>query len=401
MTNNTPVVRKTQRTSQRTSAPGRVLLVDDDPLVRRSYLRILVEAGVTVDAAEHPREALDLLKSEANVYDVVLSDIMMPGMTGLELLREVHAHDADLPVVLLTGTPSVSTAVAALQEGALRYLTKPVNPTELCDVIRLAVVNYRQALGVRQAAQRAGTTGALRPAHEVEAALDNALDTIWMAFQPIVDARTRQRFGYEALLRSREKSLPHPGAILAAAERLSRLDDVGGTIRGKVAQAMANASPNDALFVNLHPQDLEDETLFAADAPLTPFANRIVLEITERAALDQIDAVAERVAQLRQMGFRIAVDDLGAGYSSLTSLAHLAPELVKLDMSLVRGIEQNLVKRRLVSSLVNVCHELNGLVVAEGVETPEERDALIALGVDLLQGYLLGRPAPPFPDAEW
>ena len=392
---NVPNLRK----SNRMSAPGRVLLVDDDPLVRRSFLRILADSGVTVDASEHPREALEKLKEHS--YDVVLSDIMMPGMTGLELLKEVHAHDADLPVVLLTGTPSVTTAVAALQEGALRYLTKPVNPLELCDVIRMAVANYRQALTARQAAERAGTNVPLRPAHELDSALDRVLDTLWMAFQPIVTAKTKARYGYEALLRAKEPTLPHPGAILGAAERLGRLDDIGRAIRGQVAAAMGSAAPDDVFFVNLHPQDLEDPSLFASDSPLTPFANRIVLEVTERAALEHVTAVQDRVTQLRQMGFRIAIDDLGAGYSSLTSLAQLAPDVVKLDMSLIRGITENVVKRRLVASLSSVCHEMNGIVVAEGVETVEERDALLTLGVDLLQGYRLGRPGPAFPKSEW
>jgi EAL domain-containing protein (putative c-di-GMP-specific phosphodiesterase class I) len=387
------------RKSLKMSAPGRVLLVDDDPLVRRSFLRILADSGVSVESAEHPLEALELLKEQS--YDVVLSDIMMPGMTGLELLREVRAHDKDLPVVLLTGTPSVTTAVAALQEGALRYLTKPVNPIELCDVIRMAVANYRQALTARQAAERAGTNVPLRPAHELDAALDNVLDTMWMAFQPIVSAKTRARYGYEALLRAKDPSLPHPGAILDAAERLGRLEDIGRAIRAKVAQAMPSASPDDVFFVNLHPQDLEDMSLYAKESPLSAYANRIVLEITERAALEHVTAVQDRVNQLRQMGFRIAIDDLGAGYSSLTSLAQLAPDVVKLDMSLIRGITENVVKRRLVSSLSSVCHEMNGIVVAEGVETVEERDALLTLGVDLLQGYRLGRPAPAFPEALW
>jgi EAL domain-containing protein (putative c-di-GMP-specific phosphodiesterase class I) len=111
--------------------------------------------------------------------------------------------------------------------------------------------------------------------------------------------------------------------------------------------------------------------------------------------------VRAKLAQLRRIGFRIAIDDLGAGYAGLTSFATLEPELVKLDMTLVRDVDKNPVKERLVRSMTSLCKDLGMLVVAEGVETPQERDALVALGCDLLQGYLFARPAEPFPDFAW
>jgi EAL domain-containing protein (putative c-di-GMP-specific phosphodiesterase class I) len=108
-----------------------------------------------------------------------------------------------------------------------------------------------------------------------------------------------------------------------------------------------------------------------------------------------------RIHALRSMGFKIAVDDLGAGYSGLTSFARLEPEIVKIDMSLVRDIEREPMQCKLVASLASLCRDTNRLVVAEGVETIEERDALIACGCDLLQGYLFARPGPPFPIVSW
>jgi EAL domain-containing protein (putative c-di-GMP-specific phosphodiesterase class I) len=108
-----------------------------------------------------------------------------------------------------------------------------------------------------------------------------------------------------------------------------------------------------------------------------------------------------KVEQLREMGFRIAIDDLGAGYAGLTSFAMLEPEFVKLDMSLVRDIHKNDTKRRLVSSMTSLCKEMGMIVVAEGVETSEERAALVDIGCDLLQGYLLARPGKAFPDFTW
>ena len=99
------------------------------------------------------------------------------------------------------------------------------------------------------------------------------------------------------------------------------------------------------------------------------------------------------------MGFRIAVDDLGAGYAGLTSFAQLEPEVVKLDMALVRGVHQQPTKLTLVRTMITMCRELGMLVVAEGIETPEERDAIVDAGCDLLQGYLFAKPGPAFPAA--
>jgi EAL domain-containing protein (putative c-di-GMP-specific phosphodiesterase class I) len=99
---------------------------------------------------------------------------------------------------------------------------------------------------------------------------------------------------------------------------------------------------------------------------------------------------------LRSLGFRIAVDDLGAGYAGLASFAVLDPDIVKVDMNLIRGIETNAVKRRLVSSVAALCREMEMLLVAEGVETAIERDILSDMGCDFFQGFLFARPAPAF-----
>jgi EAL domain-containing protein (putative c-di-GMP-specific phosphodiesterase class I) len=151
------------------------------------------------------------------------------------------------------------------------------------------------------------------------------------------------------------------------------------------------------LFVNLHPDDLHDPDLIDRAAALTEIAPRVILEVTERASLDTSPALTERITQLRALGFRIAVDDIGAGYSGLTSFTELMPEVVKLDMALVRGVHANPLKQRTIRALCRLCHEVGTLVVGEGVETVEERATLVGLGCDLLQGYLIGRPKRELP----
>jgi EAL domain-containing protein (putative c-di-GMP-specific phosphodiesterase class I) len=151
--------------------------------------------------------------------------------------------------------------------------------------------------------------------------------------------------------------------------------------------------------VNLHPRDLLDEELYSSDSPLTSVADRVVLELTERASLDRVDDVAARVAELRRLGFQLAIDDLGAGYAGLTAFAELVPEVVKLDMTLVRNIHVDEVKQKLVGSMITICREMSLSVICEGIEVAAERDTLAALGADLLQGYLFARPDKPFPVA--
>jgi len=303
-------------------------------------------------------------------------------------------------VVLVTGNPTLETAIAAIEFGALRYLPKPVELARLRSVVADAVRLHRLARAKRAALEIVDREKkATGDGSELAASFERTLATLWMAYQPIVSWSRREVYGYEALLRSRETSLPHPGAILDAAERLVRLNDLGRTIRARAAQPPAQMPDGVMLFVNLHTQDLLDDDLFDPDRPLALIASRVVLEITERASLHQVRDVASRIARLREMGFRLAVDDLGAGYAGLTSFAQLEPEVVKLDMALVRGVHLQPTKLTLVRTMISMCRELGMLVVAEGIETPEERDAIVEAGCDLLQGYLFAKPGPAFPPA--
>jgi EAL domain-containing protein (putative c-di-GMP-specific phosphodiesterase class I) len=322
----------------------------------------------------------------------------MPGMSGVDFLRIVRSHDLDVPVILMTGNPTVETAMEAITLGALQYLAKPVPNAELLSAIgrahklhRLARMKREALRLVGAAADEAGDLAGL------QAGFDRALSSLWMAFQPIVDGKARGILGYEALMRSGEASLPHPGAVLGAAERLERLNDLGRRVRTLSAQAFANAPQSSLLFVNLHTRDLLDDELYDYSTPLAQIAPRVVLEITERAAIEDVRDVVSRTQRLREMGFRIAIADLGAGYAGLSSIAALEPEFVKLDMSLVRDVHRSSVRQRLIQSISGLCGELGMSVLAEGIETAEERDSVRSLGCDLLQGYFFAKPNRPFP----
>lgn len=382
------------------SVVGRVLVVDDEPALRRAMSRAIAGRGHEVVEAASGQEAIEQLLPGR--FDVVVSDIQMSGLDGMQLLREVRARDADLPVVLVTGAPDIRTAIEATEFGALLYLTKPFELAKLTQVIERAIVLHRDALAKREALQRVDAAAELADNRaELGHGFDRALATLWMAFQPIVRPSDQTTLGYEALVRSRERSLPHPGALIGAAETLGRLPDLGRTIRRAAAGAMPDAPPGALLFVNLHSRDLLDDALYFEAEALSGIAERVVLEITERASLEDVPDFRARVARLREMGFRLAVDDLGAGYAGLTSLTSLEPEIVKLDMALVRGVAASAKQRKLIRSMTALCQDLEISVVVEGVETVEERDVLLELGCEYFQGYLYARPEAPFPTVRW
>ena len=364
----------------------RILLVDDDPQVRRLVARVLRNAELEVVEATSGREALGELR--AAPFDVMVSDVHMPELTGLDLLRAVRAVDLDLPIILISGAPDVPTAAAAVEHGAFRYLTKPIDPVLLCDSVQRA---GRQRN--RNVERNPGTPSDRR---QLEISFQQALDGAWLAFQPIIDARSGRVCAAEALLRSDEPTLRSPQAVIAAATELGRLFDVGRRVRTLAAAAIERLPAPLMMFVNLHPYDLQDLDL-GSNPAFARHASRIVLEVTERASLQITSDLAARLAWLRQLGFRIAIDDIGAGYSGLTSFAELMPEVVKIDMSLVRGCHENVIKQRTISALAKLCQDVRCTVVAEGVETAEERDCVIQLGCNLLQGYLLGRPVRELP----
>jgi EAL domain-containing protein (putative c-di-GMP-specific phosphodiesterase class I) len=391
------VTQQLARHSQR----GRALVVDDDAQIRKDLSRVLQSLGLSVAAASNGREATELLK--AQTFDVVVSDIDMPEMTGLDLLRTIRQYDLDVPLVLVTGNPGLETAMQAVQYGAFRYLTKPVDVEALLHAVREAIALHRMAQLKREALEIVGAEGKqLGDRASLDARFTRALDQLWMAQQPIVHWLERKVFAYEALMRSREPSLRGPADLLDAAERLGRLQDLGRCIRAKVAQAAVDAPAHVNLFVNLHSRDLADEELYSSSAPLSSIAPRVVLEITERASLDDIDGLPPKIEQLRQLGFRIAIDDLGAGYAGLTSFTQLEPDFAKLDMSLVRGVDQSERKQSVIRAMNTLCkQDLSVQVVTEGVETAAERDTLAKLGCDLLQGYLFAKPTEGFALPSW
>ena len=381
-------------------ARPRVLVIDDDQLMRKLLSRVLIAKGYEPTLAHNGAQAKELL-GRGN-FDLILTDVHMPQLDGIGVLRMVRETDADFPVILFTASPSAETAIGALQLHATAYLTKPIDPSRLTDEIEKALKMHALAR-VRKEAHDVVTVAAREDAARVEVTqrFDRALNGLFMVYQPIVSWSERGVFGYEALVRSSEPGMSDPGSLFEAAEHLCRWDDLCRKIRGSCAQPLATVDSDWLLLVNIHARELLDDELYERTTSLAAAAPQIVLEITERAHLETVPDVESRISRLRAMGFRIAIDDIGAGYSGLNSFTMLHPDLIKLDMALVRGIDRDPVKRRLAGLLIQLCKDLGIGVVGEGVETISERDTLLQLGCDLLQGFLFGRPGAPFQQPTW
>jgi EAL domain-containing protein (putative c-di-GMP-specific phosphodiesterase class I)/CheY-like chemotaxis protein len=379
---------------------GRVLLVDDEEQLLKAVSRALTKQGYDVVCTPNGVEAT--LRLDQDAFDLVMSDIAMPGMGGIELLHRVRQRDLDMPVILMTGSPTVDTATKAIQLGVLDYLVKPFAMPDVVSAVDRAVQMSRLARIKREAYEYLNRTGDwVGDRAGLEVSLAAAMETMWMAYQPIVCWSKREVFAYEALVRPIHPALPHPGALIAAAERLGHLHKLGRRLRAMVAEGVESAPEAGQVFVNIHGYDLEDESLLSPDSPLSRIAGRVVLEVTERASVNEIKDLAARIQRLRDLGFRIAVDDLGAGYAGLTSFAQLRPDIVKIDMSLVRDVDKEPTKERLVRSLTDLCREMKILAVCEGVETQAELQTLLRVGCDFFQGYFFARPGKPFPTVKF
>jgi EAL domain-containing protein (putative c-di-GMP-specific phosphodiesterase class I) len=215
-----------------------------------------------------------------------------------------------------------------------------------------------------------------------------------MAFQPIYDRRRREIFAHEALLRTPEGR--GPGEILAAVTEESRYS-FDQACRVKAIELAARLGLRERVSINFMPNAVYDpdtciaRTLWAADRYDIPVES-IVFEFTEGEAITDIAHLRRIVERYRARGFRTAFDDFGAGYSGLGLLADLQPDIIKLDMRLVRGIEADAVRQAIIRAIIDLARGLGITAIAEGVETREEFEWLAGAGIDLFQGYFLARP---------
>ncbi len=230
-------------------------------------------------------------------------------------------------------------------------------------------------------------------------------EEISCVYQPIVNLHGFGVFGYELLARGpRQSELHRPDALFEVARAEARVPELDRICRMTAARGAADLPPDCLRFINAEPLNLffhPDSDVFVREfVEATPVALRAktVVEITENAVIDDFAHMREVVRRLRGSGFRIAIDDAGAGYAGLQTMVEIEPDFIKLDMSLTRGIESSIVKQKLVGTLRDFCRQAFITLVAEGVETRAQLDALLELGIEYGQGFLFAHPGPPHPE---
>jgi len=365
----------------------KILVVDDSHPIQTLIKRVLSTAGHQVVVADNGTEALEI--ANTTYFDAAIVDYDIPLPNGLAVLARIRQLQPNTVRLLISGELDVSATIDAINRGEVaRVLTKPFDGASLLRTFNEAVSMFERVGEQYVLAKTRAETG---EAEELRSCMDS--DMLNLALQPIVRSDSSQVFAFEALLRSQHPRLSTPPMVISVAERQGLIAPLGGFVTRRAAEILTNLPENAKIFINLHPQELADpEALEQRLQSLAPKADQVVLEITERSNLLDLERWETAIGVLDRLGFALAVDDLGCGYSSLSVLAELQPQFIKIDMSIIRGIDQNRHKQRLVQLICKFAESEGAEVIAEGIETPEEALTCSFMGVDFLQGYYFGRP---------
>lgn len=381
---------------------ARVLVVDDWPANTALVHRVLERAGLpAVTEVNDPTAVMSLL-TELDP-DLVLLDLKMPGVDGFEVLQQVQRHSAGafLPVVVLTADDSRQSVKRALELGAHDYLNKPFDATELTLRVRnLLLTRFanqelrrsRALLNQRLASFEPEVAGVDPDSQQVRELIAQTVTTggFRVALQPIFDLATRLPVGAEVLSRFPTGTLPHPAAWFSAAHRVGLGVDLEAAVLARARRLLDAAAPGQFVALNVSPRMLLHGVQQALGRD-TPWS-RVVLELTEHAPIEDYTAINLALAPLREQGARLAVDDTGAGFASLRHILDVSPDIIKLDIGIIRGVDRDPRRAAIAEMIIHFARRVDAEVVCEGIETEPELDTLMQLGATWGQGYLLARP---------
>ena len=379
------------------SPPVRLLIAENENVVRETFGGIverekafdLVATAATADEA--------VIMASQYRPDVALVDVNVPGGGGVRAAVGIRTASPLTRVLAVSAFSDPEVVSQMLQAGALGYFLRGAAPADLVAGLHRALegqptVNGR-AHDMSAAPADLDVDAKVRARWEQRGEQIREViqgDRLSAVYQPIFDLRDRRVVGAEALARFGQDS-PRPTiSWFREAEDADLLAELElEAIRRAISAGSSLAAPA-FLSVNLSPK-----TILAGGLPqLVPrkLAARLVVEIADHATVTDYAAFARALAPLRKAGVRLAVDDFGSGASSLRHVLLLAPDIVKLDIKLTRGIHLDLGLQAIAAGLIAFAQKTGATVIAEGIETDSELYTLRALGADLGQGYLLARP---------
>jgi EAL domain-containing protein (putative c-di-GMP-specific phosphodiesterase class I)/CheY-like chemotaxis protein len=365
-----------------------VLVVDSDTVYCADLVKILEEGGfdvLTSSSAQGVIQKATVLQIDLVIVADVLTDAN--GFDVCDTLKKFR-NTQHIPVIMLSLD---FRKIRRYDCCADDYISRDFTKDEL--LARIEAVWRRGTSGFLVEQRRENQKQVI---HELLKVIEEGLVT--PHFQPIYSLNPFRLFGFEVFSRpSAGRLLKTPADLFQAAMKYNMYYALEMMCWRKALDIVSRHTRSEHVFLNCSPYMVENQK-FAAVRDIfenshVPFDN-VVLEITERSSVNEQDLYYDRLGEYRDQGFRFAVDDVGAGYASLESIAMTKPEIVKIDAHIVRNVHEDAVKRSIIKFIVAFCRENAIDVVAEGVETQEEMDAVVALGVSAVQGYYLYRPVP-------
>lgn len=362
-----------------------ILLIGQDKKFIAETAEFLQSNHYGIDVAYGEADALRRLN---HVPDLVLIDYMLPDIRAIEICRKMKSDDRwrDVPLVILVDHDIPTEEIKELYANSNDHITKPYDREELLSRIAM-LLRYSQMIH-----KTAGE----------EHSLIVELKKIWQQgliapfFQPIYSVPSFKIFGVEALTRPvTQSALKNPELFFKAALEFGIYVEVEKMAWHKAFLQWEESLGQGKLFLNGTPYFISHNPMdsnFFEGLGMEP--RDIVIELTERTAIRNHEAFMHKLSELRKLGAQIAVDDVGSGFASLNTVAEVRPNYVKIDLRLIRHISTDTLRKNIVGSIITFCRQSGIGTVAEGIEDRDELRVVCELGVDAVQGYLLGKPSP-------
>jgi EAL domain-containing protein (putative c-di-GMP-specific phosphodiesterase class I)/DNA-binding NarL/FixJ family response regulator len=386
----------------------RVLVAEDDTSVRDA-LEALFRAERSLELAASVGDATGAVEAAARERpDVALVDVRMPG-GGVHAAREIRSCSPKTKVIAFTAHNDPADVLEMLEAGAVGYVVRAGSIDGIVEAVVQAAAG-KSSLSVevtrdvietlvgQLGVQRKATEKTERQERRIRRALDDE-DSFSMVFQPVFSL-SGGIVGAEALARFRGPPRRGPERWFAEADAVDLRRELELATMKAALSAMPDLPPRIYLSVNASPK-----TLLSAGFRKLLQENadpaRVVIEVTEHARIDDYERLNAAFDRVRKLGVRLAVDDAGAGFASLRHILRLSPDFIKLDRTLISGIESDRSRQALAAGLISFAERIDATIIAEGIEQTAEVDMLTSLGVGDGQGFLLARPGPlplPLPD---
>lgn len=387
------------QTRRRGGDPIRVVVAEDDAVFREA-LTDLIRGDDTLELAGEARDAqqaIDLVRDQTP--DVAIVDVRMPAGGGRRAARGIRLCSPRTKVVALSAYGDRGAVMEMLGAGAAGYLVKGTVAGEIIETIHRIVQGQAilseevttevvSELGEHLERRQRAVQERASKLRRIKKALEPG--ALKMVFQPIFDLEDGSHAGFESLARFELEPARSPQVWFEEAAEVGLLVELEvAAIRAALGH-LDRIAANAYLSVNISPQTALSPTFRGALQGID--VSRTMIEVTEHAPIEDYVTLEQALADLRRKGMRLAIDDAGAGYSGLQHILRLNPDVIKLDLSLTRGIDGDPRRRALAAALIAFATEIDAVIVAEGIETSAELDALRALGVSCGQGYHLSRP---------